>query len=516
MGSIRDLLNPLPGVTSGLFGPIMSSIRPATSSPTSSERPRRSKIAKDGAVFRPGPVQGELRYPPCEQRDQLLEEEHRKADLKPFGNIAEFPRHIPYQSDKKSFHEKTGRDSFHVFQYTFQRKGVDVEPWTITWDYNIGLVRTTHLFKCMGYSKTTPGKVLNSNTGLREISHSITGGALAAQGYWMPFEAAKAVATTFCWEIRYLLTPLFGTDFPGMCIPPSDRGRFARMVIDPAILNRAAETAHYYRSLERLERPLSHDNVSTSSCHSQDPGNKGGYPTQQVPPHPQMPPKLQRRSYADSISSARGSSSEPYCGSPQSPTYRGFLPINRPPSSHPTPRSPYDFLKEATELRKSGLLEKNDGSDSETDLSLTPCSDLRQTSIFPPLYEGERVSADTESEINESDISSSGEGSMSDNVDDEEYCETGSKSLPSIELTHGKPKPKKNSSRSAKVKNGERTPASGHFAKEVKAAHALLHLHMQRASFKDADGDETMGEPILGPLFGCLVPEDRKRRRASL
>lgn len=40
-----------------------------------------------------------------------------------------------------------------MFQYTFQRKGVDPEPWTITWDYNIGLVRTTHLFKCLGYSK---------------------------------------------------------------------------------------------------------------------------------------------------------------------------------------------------------------------------------------------------------------------------------------------------------------------------------------------------------------------------
>jgi hypothetical protein len=29
------------------------------------------------------------------------------------GNIADFPRHIPYQSDKKSFRERTGRDSFH-------------------------------------------------------------------------------------------------------------------------------------------------------------------------------------------------------------------------------------------------------------------------------------------------------------------------------------------------------------------------------------------------------------------
>lgn len=67
------------------------------------------------------------------------------------------------------------------------------------WDYNIGLVRTTHLFKCLDYPKvclqyclrlvsmlteyqTTPAKMLNSNEGLRDICHSITGGALAAQG----------------------------------------------------------------------------------------------------------------------------------------------------------------------------------------------------------------------------------------------------------------------------------------------------------------------------------------------
>jgi hypothetical protein len=68
------------------------------------------------------------------------------------------------------------------------------------WDYNIGLVRTTPLFKCSGYSKvsllfvndatccgidvvqTTPAKMLNRNPGLRDICHSITGGALVAQG----------------------------------------------------------------------------------------------------------------------------------------------------------------------------------------------------------------------------------------------------------------------------------------------------------------------------------------------
>lgn len=74
------------------------------------------------------------------------------------------------------------------------------------------------------------------------------------KGYWMPYEAAKAVAATFCWKIRHALTPLFGLDFPSMCIHPQDRGRFGRMVIDPAIVRKATETANYYRILE-LQSP---------------------------------------------------------------------------------------------------------------------------------------------------------------------------------------------------------------------------------------------------------------------
>ena len=68
------------------------------------------------------------------------------------------------------------------------------------WDYNIGLVRITPFFKCLGYAKvsigpsyrlshilitdmqTIPAKAIGASSGLRELCHSITGGALAAQG----------------------------------------------------------------------------------------------------------------------------------------------------------------------------------------------------------------------------------------------------------------------------------------------------------------------------------------------
>jgi hypothetical protein len=72
---------------------------------------------------------------------------------------------------------------------------------------------------------------------------------MANTGYWMPFEAAKAVAASFCWKIRYALTPVFGPDFPEICLHP-DSEKFGDMVIDPAITRRCTEEAKYYRLME--------------------------------------------------------------------------------------------------------------------------------------------------------------------------------------------------------------------------------------------------------------------------
>ncbi|KAL1977311.1 hypothetical protein VTN31DRAFT_170 [Thermomyces dupontii] len=65
----------------------------------------------------------------------------------------------------------------------------------------------------------------------------------------MPYEAAKALAATFCWRIRYALTPLFGTDFPDMCLSPQQSG-FGRMLIDADVIEQAARNAQRYRMLE--------------------------------------------------------------------------------------------------------------------------------------------------------------------------------------------------------------------------------------------------------------------------
>ena len=62
----------------------------------------------------------------------------------------------------------------------------------------------------------------------------------------MPFEAAKAVAATFCYRIRYALAPLFGSDFVSMCLHPSAEG-YGDMIISSQIVREATEKALRYR-----------------------------------------------------------------------------------------------------------------------------------------------------------------------------------------------------------------------------------------------------------------------------
>ncbi|GKZ33635.1 hypothetical protein AbraIFM66950_003660 [Aspergillus brasiliensis] len=258
MTSINSLLNP------DTSYPSLDQASPQHEMSIQPPRSERTKVPKDQPTFRRGKTQGEVRYPVHDERDEHLKKIHLEYKLYPMGNIADFPDRIPYTSTKRSFRERTGRERFEVFHYTFEIPGKP-KKWVISWDYNVGLVLTTALFKCNGHPKTAPAKVLKMNPGLSEISHSITGGALVGQGnaqlplektspnqskgYWMPFRAAKALATTFCWHIRFLLTPMFGLDFPAQCIPPND-DRFERMIIDPEIIHQAAEDVAYYRSLE--------------------------------------------------------------------------------------------------------------------------------------------------------------------------------------------------------------------------------------------------------------------------
>lgn len=161
--------------------------------------------------------------------------------------------------------------------------------------------------------------MLNSNPGLRDISHNITGGSLAAQGYWMPFEAAKAMATTFCWDIRYALTPIFGLDFPDLCIEEDDPC-FGRMKIDPSIVQQCTDQANEYRLL------------STDNSRSGSPMS--------ITSSPKIPKKTGRllrakQSRPLKIPSGSTSASEQsptYCTLPSSPKGSGWTALNTPRS----------------------------------------------------------------------------------------------------------------------------------------------------------------------------------------
>jgi len=70
-------------------------------------------MTKDGAVFAKGnKIKGEINFPPFEQFDEETAREVQKFQVFPLGKVREYSRHIPYNSEKKSFLEKTGRESF--------------------------------------------------------------------------------------------------------------------------------------------------------------------------------------------------------------------------------------------------------------------------------------------------------------------------------------------------------------------------------------------------------------------
>ena len=81
-------------------------------SPSPTHPHKKQKMSKDAAIFLKGKVQGEVRYPPCEIQDEKAAAEHRKFCIFPMGQISQYHRHIPYNSEKKSFLEKTGRGAF--------------------------------------------------------------------------------------------------------------------------------------------------------------------------------------------------------------------------------------------------------------------------------------------------------------------------------------------------------------------------------------------------------------------
>lgn len=303
------------------------------------------------------------------------------------------------------------------------------------------------------------------------------------------------MAAQFCWRIRYALTPLFGTDFPSMCIPEGQPSH-GIMRIGADVVAEATKTADLYRSLE-LQKPRAASSQGSQQYRShgyQRIGRQRSI-TNADQEGQRHRPKFARHSYEDSISSARDSSSEPYCHSPQSPT-SSWTPVNVPPRSSYVPPhgdsiSPRQFFHPLNTRRKQN--KSSEWSGSENDGSPRPS--------FPSLAKGDTERGEADSGV--ADVETEGfctdfgfSGDESDD-DDDAYAPVSRDSTGDETMCA-----RKNPPRSVKSRRSDPSPSARHFAHEVKAAHALLHLHMQQTQ----DGHDSLES----------VPNTRKRRCASL
>lgn len=73
---------------------------------------KKQKMTKDGPLFAKGQIKGMVNFRPYDMLDERAQEQVNKFRVSPLRHIHEYPRHIPYNSEKKTFLEKTGRESF--------------------------------------------------------------------------------------------------------------------------------------------------------------------------------------------------------------------------------------------------------------------------------------------------------------------------------------------------------------------------------------------------------------------
>lgn len=70
------------------------------------------KMSKDPVPMSKYKPRGVIKYYPFESVDELSRRDLMRFRVTPFGRIQESCAHIPYNSGKKDFFEKTGRESF--------------------------------------------------------------------------------------------------------------------------------------------------------------------------------------------------------------------------------------------------------------------------------------------------------------------------------------------------------------------------------------------------------------------
>lgn len=118
------------------------------------------------------------------------------------------------------------------------------DQWII-WDYETGFVHLTGMWKAaeiatskhhqtggLHKAKADIVKLLDSTPKqYHEYIKRIRGGFLKIQGTWLPYNLCKILARRFCYYIRYELIPIFGPDFPDICLAPYHR-KFGELRFD--------------------------------------------------------------------------------------------------------------------------------------------------------------------------------------------------------------------------------------------------------------------------------------------
>ena len=204
----------------------------------------------------------------------------------------------------------------------------------------------------------------------------------------MPFEAAKAVAATFCYHIRYALTPLFGLDFVSMCIRPGEEG-FGHMVIDREIVRKCTEEANNFRALSRESSLATSPITPVSAVH----GKKWT--------HRSLRPRASGQYGEENGDYTDNEGSDRYHASPQSTV--SWTAMNTPHSigSQFQLPSPQSLMTEKSTIRdRDALLNTPDSSGSEdhtkSKLITKPLGDDYDESISPRTPKAELVSTERE------------------------------------------------------------------------------------------------------------------------
>lgn len=73
---------------------------------------KTKSTAKDAAKLERSTVSGDVNFPAFVIQNKHVQQELQKFDVYPSEDIMEYPKHIPYTSEKKGFQLQTGRDSF--------------------------------------------------------------------------------------------------------------------------------------------------------------------------------------------------------------------------------------------------------------------------------------------------------------------------------------------------------------------------------------------------------------------